>query len=188
MPEKKPAIKAPEFRIIRGSDCNDAMMQSAYKHFSKNRTVPWSYTSFKGSLSNTTSALMVGANHDYHTVLGMIIINPIILSSSECFDAEADAKADSNLDSLLIDSAELEDIWVVSSYRRQGLAKTLLEWGIHELCALQCPVLHLEVNADNHAAIKLYERFGFVNVGRRKNYYDDGKGNKSDAFLYSLNL
>ena len=31
--------------------------------------------------------------------------------------------------------------------------------------------LYLEVRASNQAAIALYERFGFRDVGRRRNYY-----------------
>lgn len=45
-------------------------------------------------------------------------------------------------------------------------------------------VWHLEVRADNHKAIQLYQRLGFVEVGRRKSYYQ----NKEDAILMQLNV
>lgn len=40
--------------------------------------------------------------------------------------------------------------------------------------------MSLEVRVSNESAIKLYEKFGFKNVGIRKNYYQD---NFEDAYL-----
>ena len=37
---------------------------------------------------------------------------------------------------------------------------------------MQLAFVTLEVRPSNHAAIALYEGFGFEVVGRRKNYYD----------------
>ena len=42
----------------------------------------------------------------------------------------------------------------------------------------------LEVAASNMAAIALYERLGFRQVGRRKGYYADGE----DACLMNMDL
>ena len=42
--------------------------------------------------------------------------------------------------------------------------------------------LHFEVNEKNEPAIKLYENFGFKNLGIRKNYY---KG-QFDAYIMKL--
>ncbi len=39
--------------------------------------------------------------------------------------------------------------------------------------------IFLEVSADNKAAIKLYERNGYKEIGKRKNYY----GGKTDAIV-----
>ena len=44
-------------------------------------------------------------------------------------------------------------------------------------------LLTLEVRASNAPAIALYEKYGFVPVGRRKNYYD---APREDAVLMTL--
>ena len=41
--------------------------------------------------------------------------------------------------------------------------------------------INLEVNSKNFIAINLYKKFGFQQVGKRKNYYKDG-----DAILFSI--
>jgi len=43
----------------------------------------------------------------------------------------------------------------------------------------------LEVRASNHAAQWLYRKYGFEDVGRRKEYYRD---NKEDALLMTVRL
>ena len=39
--------------------------------------------------------------------------------------------------------------------------------------------IYLEVNVENTQAIKLYEKFGFKNLGIRKKYYN----NTTDAYI-----
>jgi len=66
---------------------------------------------------------------------------------------------------------EILNLAVMPEYRRQGLADRLFD-----ACADYCrsagmEMLFLEVRASNTPAISLYEKRGFVTVGRRKNYY-----------------
>lgn len=42
-----------------------------------------------------------------------------------------------------------------------------------------CSLITLEVNECNTPAIHLYEKFGFINLGKRPKYYD----NKYDAYI-----
>jgi ribosomal-protein-alanine N-acetyltransferase len=43
--------------------------------------------------------------------------------------------------------------------------------------------LLLEVRPSNHRAIRLYEQFGFVTIGRRKNYYPARHHSREDALV-----
>ena len=48
--------------------------------------------------------------------------------------------------------------------------------------------LHLEVAATNAAALGLYKRLGFEEIGRRKGYYDRPGAPPEDAINLSLAL
>lgn len=81
--------------------------------------------------------------------------------------------------------AELIDLRVSVSCRRQGLGKQLL-WAT--LGALQGATrLDLEVRDSNTAARALYRALSFQETGRRRDYYalDDGR---EDAVLMTLEL
>jgi ribosomal-protein-alanine N-acetyltransferase len=45
----------------------------------------------------------------------------------------------------------------------------------------------LEVRLSNVAAIELYKKMGFKQIGQRKNYYPAAEG-KEDAMVYSLDI
>ena len=69
------------------------------------------------------------------------------------------------------DEAELLTLAVDPSWRRHGLARSLVEAiGAHAV-AHGAARLFLEVAEDNDAARALYAAGGFVTVGRRRGYY-----------------
>lgn len=81
--------------------------------------------------------------------------------------------------SVIFDEATLNNIVVKKSYRGRGIGGELLETLI-ELCSdLNLKSFTLEVNVENTPAIKLYEKFGFKNLGIRKKYYN----NSTDAYI-----
>lgn len=70
--------------------------------------------------------------------------------------------------------AELQRIAVVPDARRTGVGATLLA-EVRELAARSgASRLLLEVREDNRAALDLYGRRGFTELGRRPRYYRDG--------------
>jgi [ribosomal protein S18]-alanine N-acetyltransferase len=85
---------------------------------------------------------------------------------------------------LLIDEINIVNLAVHPDCRRKGLGKEILT----ELLKLGknkgAKIATLEVRASNEAAIKLYEKFGFVTIAIRKAYYSD---NKEDAVVMWLN-
>lgn len=78
---------------------------------------------------------------------------------------------------VLVDNADIMNIVVKKSWRNQGVGNLLLNNLISICKDLNLLSLSLEVNEDNLPAIHLYEKFGFKQIGVRKNYYcnnDDG--------------
>jgi ribosomal-protein-alanine N-acetyltransferase len=71
----------------------------------------------------------------------------------------------------VVDEAEILRLAVLPAARRQGVAFFLLRHLLGCLCRQEVRVCHLEVRADNHEAIRLYEKMGFVVTGRRCAYY-----------------
>lgn len=63
------------------------------------------------------------------------------------------------------------NICVDPEYRGQGYAKALLRQCIATVIVNGAKVMFLEVRESNHGAIALYESMGFVEIGRRDDYY-----------------
>ena len=81
--------------------------------------------------------------------------------------------------------AEVIDLRVLTSERRQGLGRKLL-WA--SLTALgDVGAVELEVRSSNVAARALYESLGFSETGLRPNYYATADG-REDAILMTLAL
>lgn len=72
------------------------------------------------------------------------------------------------------DEAEILTLAVVPGQRRRGLASSLLRAALAQATAAGAIAMLLEVAVDNQAALALYARLGFVEVGRRRNYYRTG--------------
>jgi [ribosomal protein S18]-alanine N-acetyltransferase len=71
----------------------------------------------------------------------------------------------------LAGEAHIMTIGVRTDRRRAGLGARLLEALLERAAAWQCTRVLLEVAADNEAARRLYERYGFAPIGVRRNYY-----------------
>ena len=77
---------------------------------------------------------------------------------------------------IIVDTADIMNIVVKKSWRNQGVGSLLLD-NLVSLCKnLSLFSLSLEVNESNLPAINLYKKFGFKQVGVRKNYYQDKDG------------
>jgi len=69
------------------------------------------------------------------------------------------------------DDSEIITIAVRSAYRRRGVGRMLMEEAMRHLYHDRAATLHLEVEAGNAAAVNLYRRLGFAEVGTRPAYY-----------------
>jgi ribosomal-protein-alanine N-acetyltransferase len=71
--------------------------------------------------------------------------------------------------------AEILTIGVVPTARRRGIGTKLLDALVDQARQRRVRELFLEVRVDNDAARLLYERNGFVVLGIRRGYYDNGR-------------
>jgi len=79
----------------------------------------------------------------------------------------------------LFEEAQILDIAVAASHRKKGVAEALLKRAIDIARKRGAEVLLLEVRESNYAAIRLYEKSGFLPYSTRKKYYEG----KEDALL-----
>lgn len=80
---------------------------------------------------------------------------------------------------------ELENIAVSASARRRGFANRLMEAVLKQVQHAEASSIGLEVRRSNEAARRLYEKWGFQQVGVRPGYYHNPS---EDAILYKKNL
>lgn len=80
---------------------------------------------------------------------------------------------------------EIENIVVAPEFQRQGVADELMSALIREGQEQAGTKILLEVRESNLPARRLYEKHGFAQVGRRRNYYQHPA---EDAVLYQLRL
>lgn len=99
----------------------------------------------------------------------------LIGSSSAFGDAAVDPRRKGLLGFILsrvaADEAEVLTIVVSPTHRSRGIGRMLLSSHLGRLRNVDVKTLFLEVGESNMPARKLYARLGFVEVGRRKNYY-----------------
>lgn len=77
---------------------------------------------------------------------------------------------------IVIDEADIMNIVTKKTYRNHGIGTLLLKHLILLSNKLNLTSVSLEVNEENIIAIHLYEKFGFKNIGIRKNYYQNRNG------------
>lgn len=83
---------------------------------------------------------------------------------------------------------EILTIVIAPECRRRGFGAQLLETTLCWFEKMTTGVIFLEVACGNEAAIALYRRFGFYEIGRRKDYTIGHDGRKEDALRMVLEL
>ena len=73
------------------------------------------------------------------------------------------------------DELHIIDVVTHPAWRRQGVARALLETALDHARQRAARVALLEVRASNAPALSLYDRLGFAMVNTRLRYYDDGE-------------
>ena len=80
----------------------------------------------------------------------------------------------------VLDETDMMNVAVHPVFRRKGIAEALVNALVEALKTKGSRCLTLEVRASNVPAITLYEKLGFSEIGRRKNYY---RNPREDALI-----
>lgn len=89
---------------------------------------------------------------------------------------------------VVAEEAEIITLGVLPEARRQGVGGELVRAACQRAGAEGARAMLLEVAARNLPAQKLYARFGFTEVGRRKAYYADAGALPDDALVLRRDL
>lgn len=84
------------------------------------------------------------------------------------------------------DDAQLLDIGIDLPWQRQGWGAYFLHHLLIEAQASAVPRMLLEVRASNQAALALYGRCGFTQIGVRRHYYSGAAGREDALVLECL--
>jgi ribosomal-protein-alanine N-acetyltransferase len=124
-------------------------------------TTPWELRSFEYELENRDAILKVA-------VLNIEIVGYICIRS-------------------IMDVTHIMDLAVTPKYKWMGIGSLLLRNALQELRRVRPDIslITLEVRESNIAAVKLYEKFGFREIGRRRGYY---KKPVEDALIMELDM
>lgn len=120
---------------------------------------PWSENLFRFALDSPNSTILLAEGAD-GVLLGYAVLYTVL------------------------DEGNLDNIAVAPEFRRQGVADALLST-LTGFARGHLARLFLEVRASNAPALTLYRKYGFAEVGRRKNYYDNPR---EDAILMTWEI
>lgn len=80
----------------------------------------------------------------------------------------------------VLDEGSLTNIAVCNEYRKKGIGAKLMAELMKSAEEKELAFVTLEVRVSNLPAVNLYRKFGFTDVGTRRNYYD---APREDALL-----
>lgn len=86
-----------------------------------------------------------------------------------------------------LDEAHLLNFAVASGWQRRGVATRFLQFLLDRAEDGKRDMLYLEVRPSNVAGLKLYQRFGFKQLGVRRDYYPAVTG-REDALFLGVNI
>ncbi|HEX8874618.1 MAG TPA: ribosomal protein S18-alanine N-acetyltransferase [Nitrosospira sp.] len=85
------------------------------------------------------------------------------------------------------EEAHLLTLSIAAGSQRKGWGERLLRHFIQIAIDQRARSMFLDVRESNHAATRLYERIGFRQVGRRRDYYP-AMGGREDSLVMELML
>ncbi|MFJ2988780.1 ribosomal protein S18-alanine N-acetyltransferase [Collimonas sp. NPDC087041] len=88
----------------------------------------------------------------------------------------------------VVDEAHLLNISVHGDMHRRGIGKMLLDQVCEVARQRHMQSILLEVRPSNTRAIAIYQRYGFTEIGRRRDYYPAAGDQREEAIVMRLPL
>jgi [ribosomal protein S18]-alanine N-acetyltransferase len=121
---------------------------------------PWTRGNFLDSLDSGYENWV--ARDSSHTLIGYFLMMPVV------------------------DEAHLLNITVSADWQGRGMGRLLLDKVVALARASKLQSVLLEVRPSNHRAVAIYDRYGFMPIGRRRNYYPAPNDTREDAIVMRL--
>ncbi len=86
-----------------------------------------------------------------------------------------------------VEEAHLLNFAIARAWQGRGAGAKFLGFVVEESLRIGCEMLYLEVRPTNVIGRRLYERFGFKQLGLRRDYYPAVSG-REDALFLGLNI
>lgn len=136
--------------------CVDALLALNEAAFSSDWGERWSDQDLRGALSLTGVTALL-ARQGAHALSGFMLARTVV------------------------DEAEILLVGVLPEERGSGIASALLDYFLAQAADIGLTKVFLEVREGNDPARALYKRMGFVQIGRRDQYYRAKSGKMSAA-------
>lgn len=128
-------------RLSRNSDIDTLVLLDRNANLTA-----WSKENYLGSFNNKQQNIYVLEEHG--KIIGCLVVG------------------------IVLDEAEILQFWVDRNQHGKGYGHYLLTYILNELKTRYKVIqVFLDVRDGNNSAIKLYLKSGFIEVGRRRNYY-----------------
>ena len=124
-------------------------------------------------------------NEGFENFVNSAKINESFISKVEGFSIKQRFYIGHIYANMVVDQADILSFIIKGKYRRQGFGTILFGKFISTLKSKGVKEFFLEVSDKNIGAQRFYNRFGFIKIGSRKNYYKTILG-KQNAYLLKL--
>jgi [ribosomal protein S18]-alanine N-acetyltransferase len=124
---------------------------------------PWSFGNFRDSLFSGYYCTGAFVGEAANELIGYTIVMPAL------------------------EEQHILNLAVSAAWQGRGAGAAMLAHLVAEARRTPCEVMYLEVRPSNVAALRLYDRFGFRELGRRRDYYPAVTG-REDALFLGLNI
>lgn len=177
-------ISTPELilRYMRQEDVNEV-----YELDRLSFPTPWPVSTYRHEIKNNNSYMYVLEHYDRYappdTAQSTTFLQRLLNIESQPVSTNSNRLIGYSGMWHVADEVHLSTIAIHPDWRGYHLGELLVWNVIRHAFRLQASMVTLEVRISNKPAQKLYRKYGFVIVGRRKGYYRD---NNEDAYLMTI--